>query len=1208
MCDESQEERTVEVQGLPDGFDEELLSLYFENKRRSGGGSLVSVEIQGCRALLVFEKAEAAAQVLSRGHHALHNIDMTVRKPASRDRHRLLLRGVNPNTSSDLVELFVENMVGVSMPDYTLHPTPERDVILIQLRYPLLEDFHQLKEKVSSRALNRSKVTLEQIEQTDSILVENLHPDTSKDHLTLYFESKRGGNHEVKDVVMLSEGMARVSFVEFKSVDNVLQQTHKLEGADLVLRPYFEFLQPQESFPTPHADILTPHATDRDEPDLSDSLKQISPPVAVASNSDSSPPVDVEPLPVFEEAEAPVDTVEIQARVADRLSCNVTISDPDKFIIFQQHVLQDIEKDHPHVYIQLIDNGVHVAGPNAMVVEKLKDAVLKILSSMAQTVFTCDPVKADFLKKKEVREALLQTLNGSGLPATYTVSDCDVTVTSLSLNLASQACSVLQSQLCEVRMQVEKEYECMLYTTEWSEFIKTLDFCSVRLSEHGGDVDLLTLKGMDSEKQTAILLFLSMPITKETVISMEPGMLKYIQVHCHQLLADMSEVSIFPLEAEDVCGLKIHGNAVASQMAEEVLQGVVSSVCTRTITVNTPGIARFLDDPDCKRIMKEMETKFQVFVLPKFVPWETLQTEDIYEVALKAMPLNNFPKVELDESAADIKSDLMLTDLNFNNNGTPQSGLLEEAKRIVSAIDQRTEELEPSFVTHDDMDDLDLYCAEQPASLLDQDNNVVFVSGSHPLPEHDAHSGLVLPSVEALSWNNLDEEAQLSLAIQYSMESSQWSLADEEEQLQKALALSKEMIQHGNSSNEKANNPPVQPLETESCTLLEEAIKAANTIQLLVYAGYSCDLIRVDIAFGKKVSQRQVEEKLEHKSMKNMSVLHKKCLEVIERKHAVKIEIKGTIVIVSGFKDYVAQALPQVKLLLEKISRSPSEQEILKTVQWMHTDPVSSAMTPYSPGATVFIDNAWRLKQKKVNVLFDNQPHIINFEKMQEYNVASGKSMKICRQLLTAEEEDVSDYSLLSNLPEATVVHEESEEFQNVVKDFYATIKEHHNKIRIIKVEKIMNQLLYSQYKLKKASIVQHAIYPEVERILYHGTSEGSVKEICIHGFNRSFCGKNATVYGQGVYFAVNSALSVKDQYSPPNTDGHKYVFVSRVLTGDYTRGCHSMKTAPLKETSDIPLRYDSVTDDINEPSMFVIFNDTQAYPDYLITCQKIYK
>lgn len=59
-------------------------------------------------------------------------------------------------------------------------------------------------------------------------------------------------------------------------------------------------------------------------------------------------------------------------------------------------------------------------------------------------------------------------------------------------------------------------------------------------------------------------------------------------------------------------------------MAEEVLQGIVSSICTRTITVNAPGVTRFLDDTECKSILKEMETKFQVLIIPKLVPWQPL--------------------------------------------------------------------------------------------------------------------------------------------------------------------------------------------------------------------------------------------------------------------------------------------------------------------------------------------------------------------------------------------------------------------------------------------------------------------------------------------------------------------------------------------------------------------------------------------------------
>lgn len=44
------------------------------------------------------------------------------------------------------------------------------------------------------------------------------------------------------------------------------------------------------------------------------------------------------------------------------------------------------------------------------------------------------------------------------------------------------------------------------------------------------------------------------------------------------------------------------------------------------------------------------------------------------------------------------------------------------------------------------------------------------------------------------------------------------------------------------------------------------------------------------------------------------------------------------------------------------------------------------------------------------------------------------------------------DYSLLSSLPEVRPVDVDSDEFQNVVKDFYDTLQDNHNKIRIIKV------------------------------------------------------------------------------------------------------------------------------------------------------------
>ncbi|XP_059206308.1 protein mono-ADP-ribosyltransferase PARP10 [Centropristis striata] len=1198
---ESPEERTLEVLALPAEVDEELLFLYFENRRRSGGGPLVSVEKKGDRAILVFEEAEAAAQVLSKGHHVLHNVELSVRKPASKDPCRLLLRGINPNTSSEMIELYVENMMGLNDPDYTLYPSPSKDLILIQLGQPLSKDFQNLSAKVSKRKLDRAQVTLEQAEQTESILVENLHPGTTPDQLTLHFECKRGGNQKVKEVTVLSEGTAKVSFVNFESVDIVLAQPHKLDGTDLVVTPYFDFLQPAV---TPQDSGAGSQAiTERNSEDVV--MQTSSPTVVNANNQLSSPTASkppAAPLAAEPAAEEAMDHTEEEVT----LSSHVAIDDPVKLSLFQLSTFKkDNEKAHPNLTIQIKDDGVHIAGTDARRVEQIKHATLDYFGKMAEIHFYLEPEKAQLLARREVNAQLVQTMSQTGSPAVYTVSDCKVVVTSLSHNCANQASSFLKSQICQFSMPVDTEYESMLYCREWSEFLQALGFSSVKVSERGGNIDVFTLNGMEEEKQTAIMEFLTTPIERETVIKMEPGMLKYIQIYSHQLLADMDQVSIFPLEAGDVCGLKIHGHATACQMAEEVLQGVVSSICTRTITVNAPGVTRFLADDECPGILKEMEKKFQVYISTKHEPWVYVDYADIFKIGFSMMSSRNLRRT-LEESPQELKCDSGQT----NHNGAqPGNGLLEEAKRIVSVVDGGQESGGSNSDQLDDMDDLDLYTAQEPTSLTDQDSSGTVVEASQPAAKGNATSDLLGLSDGASGLSsNLEEEAQLSLAIQYSMESSHWSLEDEEEQLQKALELSKNMIQHEASSSVPEKSPQVAQLK--KVEVLEDAIKAASTLQLVVFAGYSCDLIRVDIAFGKKVAQRQVEEKVESRCVRNFSDIHRKCLEVIKRKHGVEITVQGTIITVSGFKKYVYGGLHDTKLLLEKISESASDQEILRTVRWVYHDPASSATTPYSPEASVYIENAMRLKLEKVDIMLDNQPHVIDFEKMQEVNKASGKSVKISRKLpdLGDSDQDVpeEEYSLLSNLPEASKVDEESDEFQKVVKSFYETIQEYHSKIRIIQVEKLMNRLLYNQYKLKKGSVLQRATYPEIERTLYHGTSETSVKEICVHGFNRSFCGKNATVYGQGVYFAVNSALSVQDQYSPPNPDGYKYIFVSKVLTGDYTKGDHGMKTAPLKETGDIPLRYDSVTDDITKPTMFVIFNDTQAFPEYLITCQRI--
>ena len=59
-------------------------------------------------------------------------------------------------------------------------------------------------------------------------------------------------------------------------------------------------------------------------------------------------------------------------------------------------------------------------------------------------------------------------------------------------------------------------------------------------------------------------------------------------------------------------------------------------------------------------------------------------------------------------------------------------------------------------------------------------------------------------------------------------------------------------------------------------------------------------------------------------------------------------------------------------------------------------------------------------------------------------------------------------------------------------------------------------------------------------------------------------------------------------------------VVQARVLVGEWTNGSAEMKSAPYK-SHDSTAQYDSVVDDVGNPTIFVIFRDSAAYPEYVI-------
>nr|KAG5706723.1 hypothetical protein BaRGS_007226 [Batillaria attramentaria] len=120
-------------------------------------------------------------------------------------------------------------------------------------------------------------------------------------------------------------------------------------------------------------------------------------------------------------------------------------------------------------------------------------------------------------------------------------------------------------------------------------------------------------------------------------------------------------------------------------------------------------------------------------------------------------------------------------------------------------------------------------------------------------------------------------------------------------------------------------------------------------------------------------------------------------------------------------------------------------------------------------------------------------------------------------------------------------------------------------------IKRIENTMLYEQYEAKKFHLERQNPGIENEKSLWHGTSADAITNINRYGFNRSYCGKN----------------------------GKRYIYQCKVLVGHSVKGTSDMRFLPKREGETL---YDSACNDPDDPDTYLIFNDTQAYPEYLVT------
>uniref|UniRef100_A0A8C2AQM1 Si:ch73-252i11.1 n=1 Tax=Cyprinus carpio TaxID=7962 RepID=A0A8C2AQM1_CYPCA len=150
---------------------------------------------------------------------------------------------------------------------------------------------------------------------------------------------------------------------------------------------------------------------------------------------------------------------------------------------------------------------------------------------------------------------------------------------------------------------------------------------------------------------------------------------------------------------------------------------------------------------------------------------------------------------------------------------------------------------------------------------------------------------------------------------------------------------------------------------------------------------------------------------------------------------------------------------------------------------------------------------------------------------------------------------------------------------------------------RILKIERIQNKALWEVYQWQKDFMKKNNGGRDVtEKQLFHGTDSTHLDAICHNNFDWRICGTHGTAYGKGSYFARDAKYS----HSYTKDSGTRSMFVCRILVGSYTKGDSSYLRPPSKDGGDTVF-YDSCVNDVLDPSIFVVFEKHQIYPEYLI-------
>ncbi|XP_067429769.1 protein mono-ADP-ribosyltransferase PARP14-like isoform X1 [Thunnus thynnus] len=331
-------------------------------------------------------------------------------------------------------------------------------------------------------------------------------------------------------------------------------------------------------------------------------------------------------------------------------------------------------------------------------------------------------------------------------------------------------------------------------------------------------------------------------------------------------------------------------------------------------------------------------------------------------------------------------------------------------------------------------------------------------------------------------------------------------------------------------------------------------------------------------------------------------------LKALQRNLTVSIRLDRSLedqeptIHLEGLTRDVMIAESSVRDIIRRVERTENERHkallVSGLVEWQFQHR-NGKMVPFDIYTNLNLEKALEKKQRNVTIKINNQIYTADLMFKRAVSTNGREQLELLRKDLKADDGALPSHwdDMKGDLMKLFPLTVGSKEYGDVEKEFQKTGLY----ANIISIERVQNETLRQSYQLKKKQLEAKNKHKNNEQMLFHGTGSDSIDLINKQGFNRSYAGAHGAMYGNGSYFAVDPAYSARG-YARPDARGQKRMYLARVLVGDFVQGRSGMITPPPRGSGNASDLYDSVTDNPARPTMFVIFNDIQAYPEYLIT------